>query len=92
MALLDGAGHQILQATRDGAATPTTIVLQPGDEATVQVAVSSLDGKGNVCTVTSPAFLFTLPDNTDSTRINDSLKACDVRVGAFVKGAGNGDG
>lgn len=87
LALLDASGRQILQADRDTSRAPTTVVVGPGQVVSSVVRVASTSRDGNVCP-TSPAFLLTLPDNTDSTRIERLLPACSVTVGPFVAGSG----
>ncbi len=83
VALLDASGHQVLQAQRTlagytggvrNAAAPA-IVLQPGQQASVRVEGLNAAPDGSGC-ATSPALLFTLPDNTDSTRLVHSTPTC----------------
>lgn len=87
MAFLNAGGNQILQADRDDPSTATTITVAPGEEVTAEVKASDGAGENRICP-SSPAFLLTLPDNTDSTKINHTTPACSVSVSAFVKGAG----
>ncbi len=91
IAFLDAGGRQILQAVRQDPATVTTIVVAPGQEisARVQAEGSDLENGGTPCP-SSPAFLLTLPDNTDSTRITHTTPVCSVGVAAFIRGSGLG--
>lgn len=90
VAMLNAAGRQIAQASREtgtASAPVTTIVVQPGQQISARLRSSTMGTNGALC-AQSPALLFTLPDNTDSTRIVTGLPACadGVSVGAFVRG------
>lgn len=89
VAVLNGSGGQYAQATRSLSVPGTTIVVQPGQK--VQAIVGFRDapetGVGQ-CPV-SPGFLFTLPDNTDSTRLQRSQAVCSATVQAFVRYTGS---
>lgn len=90
VALLNASGSQILQAQRETGygQKSTTITLAPGEQATALIATSAQSDNGAACP-TSPAFLFTLPDNTDSTKLTAVLSLCNVKVRPFVKGDGS---
>lgn len=88
VAVLNAAGAQIAQAKRvAGGVVSTTLVVQPGEQISALIGSASM-GAGGVTCPTSPAILFTLPDNTDSTRIVAGIPGCadGVSVGPFVKG------
>lgn len=94
VALLDGTDHQIAQAQRTpsgymgglGSGTPPMVVLAPGQEATAMIEGLNSNPDGSSC-ATSPAFLFTLPDNTDSTRLAQQVRACpNLQVHPLVPG------
>lgn len=89
LALLDGSGSQILQADRDQSTSGsvTTITVQPGQRISAVVGAQDVGTGGGVC-VSSPAFLFTLPDNTDSTTIAHVTPACRVSVQPFTRYTG----
>ncbi len=86
VALLDAAGHQVLQATRQqNGITVATVTLQPGEKATAVIAAASAAVDNSAC-ATFPALLFTMPDNTDSTKLVHKVYACAVSVRPFVEG------
>ena len=96
VALLDAQGHQIEQATRtregfmgglrNGA--PPRIVLHPGQRASARIEGFTIDEATQKACPQSPAILFTLPDNRDSTRLRVSFPACKgVQVHPMLPGA-----
>ena len=95
VALLDAKGRQIEQATRTrrgylgglGSGAPPRIVLHPGQRASARIEGSTLNEATQKACPQSPAILFTLPDNRDSTRLRVSFPACSgVEVHPMVPG------
>ena len=84
VALLNATGRQIEQAkrTREGfmgglsSGAPPRIVLHPGQRASARIEGFTINEATQKTCPHSPAILFTLPDNRDSTRIRVSFPAC----------------
>lgn len=90
VAVLDAGGAQIEQAQRQGNGTaPQTITLRPGDKASATLTWSNGTGTDGACPQ-GAAILFTLPDNTDSTRLDVRPLACPdgVRIYPLVAATG----
>ena len=88
VAFLDAAGKQFLQADRDPTVQSTTLTVPPGGTISARLAVGDVGAGGGTCAA-STAILLTLPDNTDSTRLDlPEASACDAQVQAFVEGDG----
>jgi hypothetical protein len=88
VAALDQSGAQIAQAGRTmGGTGGTTIVVQPGQQVSSLLAAASMASGIPTCP-TSTAILFTLPDNTDSTKLDLRLPACadGISVDPLVRG------
>lgn len=87
VAALDTSGRQIAQADRGSEGQQvSTLVVQPGQQISA-LLTGHVEGPGGECPE-SAAILFTLPDNTDSTRIVTALPACPGGFGVqpFVRG------
>lgn len=102
VALLDAGGRQVQQASRTrsgfmgGLASTTApiprITLAPGQTATAVIEGQTYDVAAEKSCGSSPALLFTLPDNTDSTKLVTRTPVCSgLQVHPLVKGStGNG--
>lgn len=96
VALLDAAGHQIEQAQRTlrgylgglpAGAQPATLTLHPGQQASALIEGTDFDPASGGDCPTSPALLFTLPDNTDSTTLRHDTPACTgLQIHPLIKG------